>query len=95
MSIKLKTLPRKIGNSSHYTITNLYYSACGCSIIGVVIYLTTGFHLLCQVSIKFSFSIEVTQVCFQLDAGEMVLSANQIEARRVPANKRASSEKLF
>ena len=41
---------RKIGNSSHYTITSLYYSACGCSMIGIVISLTTGFNFICQVS---------------------------------------------
>ena len=45
---------RKIGNSSHYTITSLYYSACGCSMIGIVISLTTGFNFICQVSFKSS-----------------------------------------
>merc|ERR1719284_382301 len=39
---------RKIGNSSHYTITSLYYSVCGCSILGIVILFTTGFNFVCQ-----------------------------------------------
>ena len=46
---------RKIGNEVHYTITSFYYSILGFVILGSIIWTTTGFNLICQVSRSIKF----------------------------------------
>ena len=41
---------RKIGNEVHYTITSFYYSIIGFVLLGITIWSTTGFHLICTVN---------------------------------------------
>ena len=41
---------RKIGNEVHYTIASFYYSLIGFALLGITIWSTTGFHLICTVN---------------------------------------------
>ena len=41
---------RKISNDVHYTIASFYYSIIGFFLISLIIWTTTGFHLICQVN---------------------------------------------
>ena len=43
---------RKISNDVHYTIASFYYSIIGFFLIGLIIWTTTGFNLICQVNLR-------------------------------------------
>ena len=46
---------RKIGNDVHYTIASFYYSIIGFVLLGITIWLTTGFNLICTVRLDLTF----------------------------------------
>ena len=41
---------REIGNDVHYTIASFYYSLIGFALLGITIWSTTGFNLICTVN---------------------------------------------